>query len=130
MYHPNWDHKHLGWRGQGGKHRLCVFGQLPLCAVLSGGSAEPVEGHPAGVDARDVLFELLVVAAHLLDGRSAAHVAWHVMPPVRGVRVVHRRATLEELVLRLRPLRLQRRTLVVGGHGTVPVFLGGLCVTM
>ena len=44
---------------------------------------------------RDVHDELLVVAAHLLHGRAAAHVARHVVPPVRGVRIVHRQGTLE-----------------------------------
>jgi len=81
------------------------------------GGGVPVEGHSVGLDPRDVDDELLVVAAHLLDGRAAAHVARHVVPPVRGVRVVHRQGALEQLVLRLRPLRRRRRR--VGRHGAV-----------
>jgi hypothetical protein len=115
---------HVVGGGQAG--RPCLFGQLPHCTVsvtslhrvLAGAGAVPVEWRLAGLDARDVLFELLVVAAHLFDGLGATHVACHVVPPVGGVRVVHRQGTLEQLVLRPRPLRLRRRrTLVVGGHG-------------
>lgn len=79
------------------------------------GGGVPVEGHSAGLDPRDVHDEPLVGAAHLLHRRAAAHVARHVVPPVRGVRVVHRQGALEQLLLRLRPLRRRRRR--VGRHG-------------
>ena len=86
----------------------------------------PVERHPAGLDLRDVADEQLVVAAHLLDGLGAAHVARHVVPPVRGVRVVHRQGALEHLVLPPRPLG-RRRAHLGRRHGRVPVFLSEVC---
>jgi hypothetical protein len=92
-----------------------------------GGGVPVVEGHFAGLDLRDVHGELLVAAAHLLHRRGAPHVARHVVPPVRGVRVVHRQGALEQLVLRLRPLGRRRRALGRVGrrrHGAVLIACG------
>lgn len=89
------------------------------------GGGVPVERHSAGLDLRDVDDELLVVAAHLLHGRGAAHVARHVVPPVRGVRVVHRQGALEQLVLRLGPLGRRRGGRRRRRHGRPALFAFG-----
>jgi len=73
------------------------------------------EGDAAGLDLGDVVDELLEVAADLVGGLGAAHVAGDVVPPVRGVPVVHRQRALELLVLPLRP-RAGRRRRPAGSH--------------
>ena len=87
-----------------------MFKFSPRCSVDGGGAVAYQWKGTAGLDPRVVHDELLVVAAHLLHGRAAAHVARHVVPPVRGVRVVHRQGALEQLVLRLRPLKTTAAT--------------------
>lgn len=76
------------------------------------------EGDAAGLDLGDVVDEVLEVAPHLVGGLGAAHVAGDVVPPVRGLPVVHRQRALELLVLPLRPRAGRRRT-AAGSHCSV-----------
>jgi hypothetical protein len=87
-------------------------------AVVAVVAAVAGEGDAAGLDLGDVVDEVLEVAPHLVGGLGAAHVAGDVVPPVRGLPVVHRQRALELLVLPLRP-RAGRRRPAAGSHCSV-----------